>query len=258
MRNSKILDAIRRGESARIAMMGHYLPPFVAYASQLGFDGIWLDLEHRNLNPREVQALLAFFHRYDIDCLVRPATREKAQLYRYLEDGATGIVVPHVNTPEEAHTIVQSVKFPPVGDRGTYPSSLDTDFGLDTDNYIVHSLQETFVLVQIETPEALDNLHGILSVNGLDGVFLGPADIQLRMQHLPEMEQSSYPQILDIIASTTRNHGKLWGSLASSVDDLHDLHVKGAQLLMWGIDQQILRDGLSQIANDFNRAMGQD
>lgn len=94
MRKSKILAKVRAGQPARLAMMGYFIPAFVAYAAKLGFDGIWLDMEHHNFDDREVQSILAFFHLYDIDCLVRPPTREKARLYRYLEDGATGLIIP--------------------------------------------------------------------------------------------------------------------------------------------------------------------
>ncbi len=100
MRNSKILAKIRAGKPARLAMMGHFIPIFVAHAANLGYDGIWLDLEHRAMDSREVQAMLAFFHLYDIDCMVRVPTREKGQLYRYLEDGATGLMIPHVSDVE--------------------------------------------------------------------------------------------------------------------------------------------------------------
>ena len=93
-------------------MLGYFLPPFIAHASHLGYDGIWLDLEHRPMDSREVQALLGFFHLYNIDCIVRTPTREKGQLYRYLEDGAAGLIVPHVSDVESARDLVARVKFP--------------------------------------------------------------------------------------------------------------------------------------------------
>src|SRR5215510_3446391 len=157
MRNSKILAKVRAGKPARLAMMGHFLPGFVAQAAQQGYDGIWLDLEHRAFDTREIQALLAFFHLYDIDCMLRTPTREKGQLYRYLEDGATGLIVPHVSDVQSARELVQKVKFPPVGDRGLEGKGLESNFGLDIpttrDPLVEHALHETFLMVQIETPQ---------------------------------------------------------------------------------------------------------
>src|SRR5688500_10925953 len=159
MRKSKILAKIRAGKAAKIAMMGHFLPPFVAFAANLGYDGIWFDLEHRAMDSREIQAMLAFFHLYDIDCMLRTPTREKGQLYRYLEDGATGLMVPHVSDVESARDLVQRVKFPPLGDRGLEGRGLETNFGLDIpgtrDPLVEHALRETFLFLQIETPQGL-------------------------------------------------------------------------------------------------------
>mgnify|MGYP001216779462 CR=1 FL=1 len=94
MRQSKVLGKIRTGRCARICGLGHYLPFFVRYAAQSGYDGIWLDLEHRAMDDREVQSVLSLAHHNDIDCMVRPQTLERTRLYRYLEDGATGFMFP--------------------------------------------------------------------------------------------------------------------------------------------------------------------
>ncbi len=109
MRKSKTLAKIRAGEVARFCCLGHFIPAYIRHAAHFGYDCIWLDLEHRCIDDREVQALLAFFHLFDIDCMLRAPTFEKTRLYRYLEDGATGLMIPHVSTPEKAATLADSV-----------------------------------------------------------------------------------------------------------------------------------------------------
>lgn len=259
MRISKILRRIRAGKPARLAMLGHFLPPFVAYAASMGYDGIWLDLEHRTWDNREIQALLAFFHLYDIDCLLRPATRDKASLYRYLEDGATGLVVPHVSTANEARDLVRKVKFPPIGDRGINGIGLEANFGVDIDegldSLIDHALRETFLIVQCETPEALANLEDIAAVEGVDGFFVGPADLAARMAHEPKERQVRYERALDNLAAVCRSYNRCWGTLAKSSGDLKNLRKQGAQLLVWGVDTSIMRDGLSLSSKDLIAAM---
>ena len=131
MRKSKMLAKFRAGEFARVCSMGHVLPFYVRYAAHYGFDGIWLDCEHRNMTSREVQYLIQLCHYNDIDCMVRPPTREFTNLYRYLEDGATGFLLPHVSTPELASQLVQATKFPPIGNRGMDGAGLDGDYGID-------------------------------------------------------------------------------------------------------------------------------
>ncbi|MBI1276787.1 MAG: 4-hydroxy-2-oxovalerate aldolase [Anaerolineaceae bacterium] len=254
MRKSKILAKVRAGQPARLAMMGYFIPAFVAYAAKLGFDGIWLDMEHHNFDDREVQALLAFFHLYDIDCLVRPPTREKPRLYRYLEDGATGLIIPHVNDAETARDLVQSVKFPPVGDRGIHGRGLDANFGLDTKDALVeNALKETFVVVQIETPQALAQAEQMAAIPGLDGLYVGPADLGLRLKLQPDGIHVN--KAIAQIAAICRQHGKMWGSLAATEEDLILHRDLDATLQVWGVDARILQAGLTQAWADLERVL---
>lgn len=254
MRKSKILAKVRAGQPARLAMMGYFLPPFVAYAAQLGFDGIWLDLEHHNFESREVQALTAFFHLYDIDCVVRPPTREKARLYRYLEDGATGLIIPHVNDAATARDLVQSVKFPPVGDRGIHGRALEANFGLENKDALVeHALRETFVIVQIETPQALAEAEAMAQITGLDGLYVGPADLGLRLKHVPGGIHVN--EAIEQVATICQRFGKLWGSLAATEADLKFHRDLGCQFMVWGVDARILQSGLTQAWADLDRVL---
>ena len=109
MRKSKLLEKIRAGRCARICGLGHYLPFFVRYAAHHGYDAIWLDLEHRAMEQREVQSLLALCHACDIDCMLRSPTLERTRLYRYFEDGATGLMMPLVAAAAQASGIVEAV-----------------------------------------------------------------------------------------------------------------------------------------------------
>lgn len=259
MRKSKILAKIRAGQPAKLAMMGHFLPPFIAYAANLGFDGIWLDLEHRPMDSRELQALLAFFHLYDIDCMLRTPTREKGRLYRYLEDGATGLMIPHVPDAETARDLVQKVKFPPVGDRGLEGRGLESNFGLDIPNtrdpLVAHALNETFLVVQIETPAALEQTEAMAEIPGLDGLYIGPQDLRLRLLQLPENERPTQQQALERVSAACKANGKFWGSLPASVDELRHHAEMGSDLLVWGIDARILQEGLKNAAQAINEVI---
>ncbi|NJL93497.1 MAG: hypothetical protein HC915_07075 [Anaerolineae bacterium] len=118
MRRSKILAKMRAGQPVKLGMLGFFVPPYVAIAAELGYDGLWLEMEHRAFEAREVQALLVLCHHYDLDCIVRPSTRERAMLYRLLEDGATGLMMPHIPDAETARQLVQAVKISAVGRSG--------------------------------------------------------------------------------------------------------------------------------------------
>lgn len=230
MRKSKTLARIRNNEPIRTCCLGHYIPAYVCHAARAGYDCIWLDLEHRAMTIREIQALLAFSHLYDIDIMLRPPTLEKTGLYRCLEDGAAGILIPHVSTPEKARMLVDAVKFPPIGDRGLDNASLDADFLIhDPDEYVAWANRETFLAVQIETPEAVHNAEAIAALEGVDILFVGPGDLGLRLRQSGEM---TIDEAWEIVATASRKHGKAFGGPTMGVDEMQKRHRQGAQLLV--------------------------
>lgn len=240
MRKSKILAKLRDGKLARICSMGHFLPYYICYAAQLGYDGIWLDLEHRAWGEREVQSLLMYFRQYDIDCMLRPAARSRTRLYRYLEEGVSGFLVPFVDNEEMARHLVSAVKFPPLGNRGVDGYNVETDFGLRQcaagSTYPADANRENFIIAQIETPQALANAQRIAAVEGIDGIFVGPRDLQLRLSVQEGPAMMPFEEAVEQVAAVARENGKAWGITVSSTAELKRYHKMGAQMLPWGSD----------------------
>jgi 2-keto-3-deoxy-L-rhamnonate aldolase RhmA len=235
--------------------LGHFIPAFIYHAAHFGFDCIWLDLEHRALSDHEVQTLLAYFHLRDIDCMLRAPTLQKTRLYRYLEDGATGLMIPHVSTAEKTRMLVDAVKFPPIGDRGLDAAGLDSNFMLDQrDDYVEGANRETFLVVQIETPQAVANVEEIAAVEGVDGLFIGPGDLGLRIQRTPT--DLTLDGAIQRVAEAARRHGKAWGMPASSVDEVRRLRERNAQLVAYGGDFLAVMQGLQRSAAELNEVYG--
>ena len=255
MRQSKTLENLRRNELVRICGLGHFIPSFVRHAAHFGFDCIWLDLEHRAMDDREIQTILALCHQYDIDCMLRSPTLEKTRLYRYLEDGATGLMIPHVSTPEKAEMLVQAVKFPPLGDRGIDGAGLDTDFYVQGgEGYTERANRETFLVVQIETPQAIENVEAIAAVDGVDGLFVGPADLGLRLKCSDS--SLTLDECIRRVATVAAERGKAWGRPAGSVELLKELYDQGARLLAYGGEFMAIMQMLEKSAADFDKAIG--
>ncbi len=230
MRKSKTLARIRSREVIRTCVMGHYIPAYVYHAARAGYDCIWLDLEHRALTIHEVEALLVHSHLHDIDIMVRPPTLEKTGLYRYLEDGAAGLLIPHVSTAEKAKMLVDAVKFPPLGDRGLDNAGLDADFHIhDADQYVAWANHETFLCVQIETPEGVRNVESIAAVKGVDMVFVGPGDLGLRLRQSGEM---TLDEAWERVAAACKQHGVAFGGPTMPVHEMQKRKDQGAQLLV--------------------------
>ena len=231
--------------------------PFATMAAQFKYDGVWVDAEHRPWDPREVELMLARHFMADIDCMWRPPTKEKGALYRLLEDGATGLMIPHVSTPEQARELVQAVKFPPLGDRGIDGSGLDTDFIIRSQkDYTTHANRETFLVVQIETPQALENAAAIAAVPGVDVLFIGPGDLSLRLGCTAAVND---PVMLDAqkkVAAVAKQHGKAWGRPVGAADDAHAIIQLGAQLVAFGSAHWGIHNHLAECAAHFDEMLG--
>lgn len=244
MRKSKTLARIRNGEVVRTCVMGHYIPAYVFHAARAGYDCIWLDLEHRALTIHELQSMLAFSHLYDIDIMLRPPTLEKTGLYRYLEDGAAGLLIPHVSTAEKAKMLVDAVKFPPLGDRGLDNAGLDSDFNAhDADEYVAWANRETFLCVQIETPEGVRNVESIAAVEGVDMIFVGPGDLGLRLRQSGEM---TLDEAWETVAGACKKQGVAFGGPTVPVQEMQKRREQGAQLLVVSGEFQSLVKALNE------------
>ena len=256
MRNSKTLAKIRNGEVVRMCCLGHFIPSFIAQAAHFGFDCIWLDCEHRTWTDRELQTVLAYFHKYDIDCMLRAPTTEKTRLYRYLEDGAPGLMIPHVSTPEKAAHLADDVKFPPIGNRGIDAAGLDSDFYLHTkehgaDSYVEHVNEQTFLVVQIETPEAVENVDAIAATPGVDGMFVGPGDLGLRLKHYDG--DMTIDSAFEAVSAAAKKHGKAWGTPAGTLEQMQKLQGLGAQLINHGGEFMAIMNALEASSADFDQ-----
>jgi len=256
MRSSKILAKIRAGRVARVACTGSPIAMFPALAAHFHYDGIWVDAEHRTWDPREVQMMIANHCAADIDCLWRPPSKEKNALYRLLEEGASGLMIPHVGTADEARFLVQAVKFPPLGDRGFCGGGRDASFWVGAPkDYTDQANRETFLTVQIETPDALENAEAIAAVPGVDMIFLGPGDMSLRLGCTPAVNDPKMLEVQKKIAAACRKYGKAWGRPVGTAEDARVIIELGAQLIAFGSEFGGLHKHLSECSDQFDELL---
>lgn len=143
-----------------------------------GFDWLLLDTEHSPSDVLTVLAQLQALSGHDVSAVVRPASNDTVLIKRYLDLGVQTLLVPYVQTAEEARRAVTAIQYPPQGVRGVSALTRATRFGR-VQEYARKAAEEICLLVQIETQQALDNLEAIATVEGVDGIFVGPG-ISLR------------------------------------------------------------------------------
>jgi len=246
MRTSKVLAKLRAGAFVRVCSLGHYIPFYIRHVAHHHYDAVWIDLEHSTISQREVQSLLALCHSWDIDGLVRPPTQEHTSIYRYLEEGASGLMLPMVPDAATARTIVNAAKFPPLGNRGFGGGAvLDADFtlgsGRSDSTYFADANRETFIIAQIETPAAVANADAIAAVPGIDALFVGPTDLGLRLAATPPSDGLTLADAIDRVVAAVRRHGKAWGITAGSIEELARRQAKGAQIIPRGGDYALMQ-----------------
>ena len=255
MRKSKTLAKWKKRVPIKMCNLQHYIPSYIAHAAHYDYDCIWLDLEHRAFDDREVQSLLYQSHLHDIDIMVRPSTLEKSKLYRYLEDGASGLMIPHVSNSEKAKSLVNSIKFPPLGDRGIDAAGMDSLFQLQGGyEYTGPANNETFLVVQIETQESVKNVDEIAAIEGVDSLFIGIGDLGLRINKLGsdlDLEQSIIK-----VAEAAKKYNKAWGRPVSGRDDIKNILSQGATLLPYGADFDMLKNELERHSMELDELLG--
>jgi 2-keto-3-deoxy-L-rhamnonate aldolase RhmA len=167
----------------------------VEAAHLAGFDFVVIDLEHSMIELGTAAAQIALARALDIAALVRIPLSAGSDFGRILDAGASGLVIPHVNSPEEAATAVQLARFPPVGERGAGPTSRAGDWGTGALDDYLSSGADTLVIVQVETEAAAGGIAQI-AVPGVDAVLIGRLDLAVSMG-----EPSSSDRVSEVVES---------------------------------------------------------
>lgn len=221
-------------------------------ASLMGFDGLWMDMEHHTYSLQTAAELMRAARVGSSDVIARPAKGELMRMQRMLEAGAQGIMYPRCDDAAEAAEVVRWAKFAPQGQRGFDGSGADMPYmSMPLDEYLVEANRQTFVIMQIEPPHALEGAEEIAAVEGVDVVMLGPADFSI-LSGIPG--QFDHPLVRDAtrrIADAARKAGKPWGCPASSPEHARTLLDMGARIIFHMADIVLVRNGLEQVRRDF-------
>jgi 2-keto-3-deoxy-L-rhamnonate aldolase RhmA len=195
---------LREGGAAIGTMVSEMRSEEVAYVlAAAGFDFFVVDTEHGSAGMETVQRLCRAARSAGIAPLVRVTEIGYAPIARTLDAGALGLMVPHVETPEDARAIVRFAKYPPAGERGFGLRSAVTDYsGASVPAAIAWSNAETMVMAQVESRRCLDNLEEIAAVPGIDVLLVGPTDLSIALgvpgQLLHPAMEEAYRRVVDV------------------------------------------------------------
>lgn len=237
MLRNPMKERLKRGEVLTGAFSNIHAAAVVEILALLGMDFIILDGEHSALTPKRAEELYRAAELRGIPTVTRIGENHPQVIQKFLESGAASVLVPLVNTKEEAERVVHAVKYPPLGKRGLAPSRA-SEWGLAPGGLAEHvktSNEETFIAVQVETRQAVENFEEILSVDHVDLIFFGPSDLSSSLG-LPG--ETTHPQVVSLIEKLGRealSAGRAVGTIARTGEECRFWRERGFQWLCTGV-----------------------
>lgn len=218
-----------------------------------GFDWLAIDLEHSTITLRETEELIRIIDLKEVVPFVRLSSNNSEQIKRVMDAGAHGVIVPMVNTVDEALAAVQAVKYPPVGKR-SFGLARAQGYGPTFDSYVKWQRDHTYVVVQIEHIDAVKNLGDILAVPGVDAYFVGPYDLSGSLGIPGQFKHPEFLKAMEEIKSVCVKSNVPGGVhiVEPNVDQLSESIKNGHTFIAYSIDTRMLdvssRYGLESIS----------
>lgn len=244
-------NALRSGQPQIGCWIGFADAGVAEALAPCGFDWLLLDGEHGPNTPRSVLDQLRAVAAYPVQAVVRPVEVNVALVKQYLDVGVQTLLIPMVDTPEQAALMVQAMRYPPQGIRGMGAALARASRWNQVDDYIHLANDEMCLLVQAETTLAMKNLETIAQLDGIDGVFFGPADLSASMGY---RGQPGHPEVQDAILqgiATVKAAGKAPGVLATDTALARKYLEAGALFVAVGVDTTLLVRAAAQLAAQF-------
>ncbi len=216
-----------------------------------GFDWVLIDAEHGPFDVRSVMSHLQAIEPYPVSALVRPVEGNTALIKQFMDIGVQTLLVPMVDTAEQAQQIVKAAKYPPEGVRGLGTSMARAANWNRTPDYLAKANDEVCVIVQIETLTGLENIEDIVAVEGVDAVFIGPSDLSAAMGHVGN---PGHPEVVTAIENGFKviiSAGKQAGVLAVNKELVNKYIEAGARFIGVGVDAALLANATRQLAADY-------
>ena len=218
-----------------------------------GWDSLTIDLQHGVIDYSDLLPMLTAISTTDTVPLVRVPSLEPGLIMKVLDAGAYGVIAPLINTADDARALVAACRYPPLGMRSFGPHRAMLYGGAD---YAKHANDEMLVLGMIETREGVANLEEILAVEGLDGIYIGPADLALSHGHTPGFDHGDGPMetLIDEIVARARQHGSVIGIHNGTAAHARRMLARGCDLVTVGADTRLLMTGAQAVLRDMERS----
>jgi 2-keto-3-deoxy-L-rhamnonate aldolase RhmA len=249
--------SIRRKVLDGQLMTGTFLnlgsPLTVEIAGKAGFDWLLIDLEHGSGDFSELVHQLQAAGCTSAAPIVRIAWNEAPRFKRALDLGPSGIMVPYVNTADQARQAVEAMRYPPKGIRGVASLNRACGFGTGFEQYFMTANDQLLTVIQIETRQAVEQVEAIAAVDGADVLFVGPTDLSASLGLERRFDHPEFRKALTRVVAACRSEGKAPGILVSNPEQVEFMVNVGFTFIALGSDGGVVAAGMQQLANAFKQ-----
>ena len=257
MKPSRVLERIGRGEVSLGIVLHLADPCLFEMASLMGFDAIWIDMEHHAHSLETAAGLMRAARVGGTDIIARPAKGEFMRISRLLEIGASGVMYPRCESADEAAEVVKWAKFAPLGRRGFDGAGADASYLLmPMGEYLREANRRTYVIIQLEDPAAVEQADAIAAVDGVDMLMLGPADFSILSGIAGQFDHPSVAAAIRRVATAALRAGKPWCATCGSLEQARAMIDLGAKLVFHGCDLLFVKAGLDRLQATFAAELG--
>jgi 2-dehydro-3-deoxyglucarate aldolase/4-hydroxy-2-oxoheptanedioate aldolase len=252
--SSVIKDRLQTGQIVRaMHVTGFATPKVIELVGMLGnLHGIWFDQEHAAIPHAQLELLVMACRATGVDAFARVPLTDYATVMRPMEAGCSGVMIAQVRKLEEVEQAVEWAKYPPVGKRGFFGGNVESEFGrIDMKTHVASANRDRWLSIQIETPEAVEIADRIAATDGVDWLFVGPADLSVTLGVPGEFLHPKCVEALQRVAAATKKAGKSWGILSRDAEHARCCRELGCQLFSIYGDIDLLRVGLRAIEERF-------
>ncbi|MFH5797143.1 HpcH/HpaI aldolase/citrate lyase family protein [Haladaptatus sp. CMAA 1911] len=249
-----LATAVRTGEAVVGSWISIGHPAVAEMSAELGFDFVVIDAEHTSMSLETVETLARAVDAAsgETEPLVRVADDDPARLKRVLDTGVSGVIVPMVETEAQARGIADATRYPPEGVRGV-AGSRASRYGRELADYFERANDERLVVTQIESELGVENAAEIAAVDGIDALFLGPADLSASLGRFDDTE--SLDTEISAVLDAGRDANVPVGSIALASEDVERWVDAGFDFQVVGVDADYLLDGASRAKRTYKEAI---
>ncbi|MDB5209808.1 MAG: 2-dehydro-3-deoxyglucarate aldolase [Sediminibacterium sp.] len=246
MKNIK--TRIKNGEAVNGGWLNLGSAVTAEIVSSAGFDWVLIDLEHGAGDEQQVLSQLQAIEHSNAAAFVRVENNGRQRIHRVLDFGAEGIMCPHINNETEANEMVTGLRYPPHGSRGVAKMVRATQFGKQFADYYQNANETIVGLAQIESKEALNHLDAIAGVDGIDVLFIGPADLTMDLGIFGEFDNPIFINAVKAIVIAAQKANKATGILIFNPEDYQKYFNLGIRVIACGSDSGFVVEGSKNTA----------